>query len=54
MQLGSEIWWIENVNIRTGTVEKIEAGVVTLRTEKGLVTKRAENSLMMAVPVEPK
>ena len=52
LAIGSELWWVENVNVRVGTVEKIEGGIATIRTPEGLVKKTAADSLLMSAPKE--
>ena len=54
VKLGSEVWFLNNINIGVGIVEEIKDGVVTLRTEKGLVKKTAADSLMMGTPLVEK
>lgn len=49
MRVGGELWWIENVNVHVGIVEKIEEGLnqVTVHTAKGSVVLRADENLIM-------
>jgi hypothetical protein len=48
-----EAWWIDGINVKAGIVEEVKEGQgVYVRTEKGRVFKKAEDSVLMAKPAK--
>jgi hypothetical protein len=52
LRIGAEVWEVENVNVRVGIVQRIEAGAVFIKRPDGTIIKKHPQTSVLFAAVE--